>query len=29
MRLADEKFIDTVERVGVDPFKKRVYEKDQ
>ena len=29
MRLADEKFIDTVERIGVDPFKKRVYEKDQ
>ena len=28
-RLADEKFIDTVERIGVDPFKKRVYEKDQ
>ena len=29
MRLADEKFIDTVERIGVDPFKKRVYEKNQ
>ena len=28
-RLDHEKFIDTVDRIGVDPFKKRVYEKEQ
>lgn len=28
-RLDHEKFLDTVDRIGVDPFKKRVYEKEQ